>query len=199
MKSPVHHRQGTLDGACGLYSVLMTLLIHRVTHPDELSLLDEADGRTRLGKLRAAMSEQPALVQDGMHLAELESMIATSFGGLLDLEYCDARGAKLLPFIRRSLADDRPVIIGLEASGWAHAVVLVGMELDDDASNGKPTRLLAVDPSADVPPPTASAWNLMINSFATTGGRYPYTCWYGPEGESVQLAGGLATWRKDGQ
>ena len=195
---PVHQRQGTLDGACGLYSVFISLLIHRLVTVDELSLLHLTDPRTRLGKFTKAISRLPALVPEGIYLEELEGMIIGSFGGVMGAERSDCRGSKLFPFVTRQILQNRPVIVSVEWNTGAHAVVVVGLEYSGDGEEQKPTRFLALDPSLESP--RVSAWNLAINAFASDAGRYPYANWSGPEGgHQVQFGGALSTWRKDGR
>ena len=48
----VHLRQGEMDGACGPYCVVMTLIALGVMSRDQARSLDSFDGRTRLGRFR---------------------------------------------------------------------------------------------------------------------------------------------------
>lgn len=192
---PIHHRQGTLDGACGLYSMFMSLLVHRMATVDELGLLHRANPRTRLGKLTKSVSLLSPLVQDGTYLQDLHTMLDDAYGRVLGTELSEKRGAKLIPFIAEQVLMDRPVILSVAWNGGAHAVLVVALEYAANDREHRPSRLLALDPSLESP--RVAAWNVAINAFASQTGPYPYVYLSRTEGNQlVQLTGALSTWRK---
>lgn len=72
---PVLFRQGDLDGACVLYSLIMCLNLCGYVD-GEISFANEPDRRTQLGKLYKQFENFPALFSGGCCMSELQGIIA---------------------------------------------------------------------------------------------------------------------------
>ena len=108
-----HHRQGTLDGACGFYCLSMILDYFELCDPNK----EVADRRTRLGKYLASLQRSSLLVK-GLYERELRNVTeffssqglqveqtdASDFGQLKDFVECLSRQA--VPRILRFQIDD---------------------------------------------------------------------------------------------
>lgn len=60
----IHLRQGEIDGACGPYCAVMTLITLGVMSREQALSLDTFDGRTRLGRFRDNLMAFGALVTE---------------------------------------------------------------------------------------------------------------------------------------
>lgn len=181
--------QGSIDGACGPYSILMALLTLGLVERDEVTSF-VYDGRTKLGKLMGELNNNyRGLFVDGTDIAQLEYIISNSFSSLLNLEKEEGKNKKTIKFILKHLLDDHPVIIGVNGSDCAHWMLAVGYE---ENIIDKKKRLLVLDPSGNEP--IVSSWNSIINLDVDRKGRYPYYWW--TYEDYIQFDEALAFWNK---
>jgi len=193
---PVFLHQGELDGACGLYSVVMSLLICGVV--DLEALVGHAyDGRQRLGKFMGQVRTRfQGLVIEGTYLSDLRDLIAETFASKLEWEYYPAQGHQIRRFVAEQLMDNHPVIVGLRYSTGGHAVVAVGYEgCEQGEGCTLVRRFLLLDPSRSHR--LDSPWNASIRTVADRG-RWPYRFDGGPDGgqTGVTFDTALALWPK---
>ena len=73
IEQQVHLVQGSLDGACGPYCVMMSLLITGLIDRREATLAHPLDGRTSLGKLFRLYTEYEPFFRNGTGLDELKT------------------------------------------------------------------------------------------------------------------------------
>ncbi|WP_215137722.1 hypothetical protein [Hymenobacter sp. ISL-91] len=71
----VHLRQGSADGACGAYSVMMTLLILGQLEYDAITALNPVDRRKRAGRFQTGLEKFPGLLQQGMDIGEMSKLL----------------------------------------------------------------------------------------------------------------------------
>jgi hypothetical protein len=181
--------QGSADGACGLYSIFMGLIMCGVVDREELTGLS-ADKRTRQGKLQELIRRRfSGLIREGSYLSELASLLTLTFGHLLNVEYSDSIGPGARAFIAAHVLQGHPVVTGLDFEGGGHAVVAIGVAWDRTQQD-TPDYLLLLDPSQR--PPFLCAWNNVV-ILRSRGGRYPYRVAAGEY--RVQLSEALAMWR----
>lgn len=175
---PIHLSQGCLDGACGPYSVVMTLLILGLLRWDEATSYGFwFDPDQAKGKFWSRLARQPGLLRDGSDLKELEKLLRSSFGPLLATSEL-APSEELIPFTVANLRQQCPVIIGVRYSGGAHWLVIVGYEEDEQ---GNVTKLLALDSSSTKPQLTAG--NAFIDIAAPAKGKQYKFTWANAAGE----------------
>lgn len=161
-------RQGDLDGACAPYSVCMILMILGLLKIKDLDIYNRPDYRTAKGKLLRYFFEQKGLVRDGYHYSQLLEELKVLKKGLtceLDRDKGD-----VLVAIQKQIENDNPILISVDYSTGAHALVAVGLEYNDTGSINK---ILCIDPGFDKPKLTY--WNSVIDVEHEYKGKYPCT------------------------
>jgi len=198
--SHVALRQGSLDGACGPYSLMMALVISGALR------FDEAIGvwsRRPHGNSMLAREQEKlgALIQNGTSAEDLallfEAIKRSLFPSHLDdlrLELVDddrsmLSGVDLLRAICGHIdAAQTPVILGLNWAerdgGGAHWVVVVGYEGDERAIH----HLVLLDPGAETE--TTGLWNAVLTGPVQRGKR-AYLVWNNRQ-EPRQCSVGIA-------
>lgn len=165
--------QGTLDGACGIYSVVTAMVAGGVISRDEAinAWSTIPDGRTRLAN---ATVHLPALVQDGTDETDQIKLIKALEWHIRKTKTCkpeliDLSGKKLFPEIIGRIDRSIPVIIHLnwEGSG-AHAAVVVGYEFEDNDVY----HLLTIDPGYNIS--RVQLWNAVLTCYRNKNGKKPY-------------------------
>lgn len=185
----IHLAQGSMDGACGPYSLMMALLICGLIDREDLIDLKSVDRRTKPGKLLNLLQQYQGLFRNGTNTKELKKMLSDSYKKVLSTvspkeEKLDK---DLRIFIKNHLELNHPVILWLTFSGSdGHWVVVVGYEYDKreefmnfesveaEWANRIVNKFLLLDPGEDAP--TVSAWNGIVDAVGT-GGQYPYKWW----------------------
>jgi hypothetical protein len=81
----IHLAQGSMDGACGPYSLMMALIICGLIDREDLVSLRKVDGRTSAGKLLNALQEYQGFFRDGTHLEDLSELLEKSYPKHLDV------------------------------------------------------------------------------------------------------------------
>jgi len=166
-------RQGTLDGACGIYSVVTAMVAGGVISRDEAinAWSTKPDGRTRLANAIAHLS---TLVQDGTDENDQIELIKALEWHIKKTKSCkpellDLSGKKLFPEIIDRIDRFIPVIIHLnwEGSG-AHAAVVVGYEFKDNDVY----HLLTIDPGYNIS--SVQLWNAFLTCYRNKSGKKPY-------------------------
>ena len=165
--------QGSIDGACGPYSVLMGLLTLGVVDRNEVTSF-EIDSHTSYGKLRIAMDKyQSSLFNEGTGLADLQKIISKSFGKDLIIEPSNLKSDELIGHVIDKLDENKPTIVGVNYSGGAHWMLAIGYKKNDyDESY----YLLFLDPGGVKP--IFCEWNSIIGVSPDQRGRYPYKWWH---------------------
>lgn len=185
---PVHLTQGSLDGACGPYSVVMVLLILGLLRHDEATSYGNwFDPASHKGKFWRLLEKGPALLRDGTDLSELQKLLRRSFGPILSTAECTDSAAGLIDFTLQHLHNGQPVILGIRYSGGAHWLVIIGYETDAD---GQATKLLALDSAS--PSPQLCSWNAYLDLHARVKSRYPLNWVCANASTSVRLEDALA-------
>ncbi|MDD2899554.1 MAG: hypothetical protein PHI31_12680 [Desulfuromonadaceae bacterium] len=165
---PIHLQQGSLDGACGIYSLFMALTIcGAVKDKDHKALLsaDPVRKNTSTGRalfqIQKLTTKDSMLFRDGVHLSQLKKIIDDAYKTSIKPEENNPN-VDIKDFIIEEIdKNSNPVILHLcDASGrGGHAVVVVGTECSDVKKNF--SRLFLLDPG--VPTPTLAAWNSIID------------------------------------
>ncbi len=164
--------QGSIDGACGPYSLIMGLLSLGVVDRNVV-VSYYTDKRTNFGKLVMAMNEEHStLFTEGTDLGDLQYLLKESFGKKINAEISEHKGTKLIDFALEKLSENKPTIIGVNFKDGAHWMLAIGYEND---SNGFATKLLLLNPSGKSP--IFSSWNAVIDLVPNKSGRYPYNWW----------------------
>lgn len=153
----IHHQQGDLDGACAVYSVIMNLLILSMIEKEEICIYSSIDKRTRKGKLLSYLLEKQGLVRDGYCFRTLAKDIRDYANFTANQKLAKSR-EDAINIIQTSVANDSPIIISVFGEEWAHALLAIGIEYNE---NDVPTKILCLDPGA--PSPICTYWNCIID------------------------------------
>jgi len=170
----VHLMQGSLDGACGPYSLMMGLLICGVVDRYEASRYGAVDRRTSLGRLLAEWHRLGPLAKEGTDPSQLAALLEKAYGRRLNLDFAGGSGAEIREFVERHVNENHPVLLTLAYPGGGHWVVVIGLEYQLTGIDRRLCRFLVLDPAQSTP--TVCAWNGVIEARGG-GGHYPYTWW----------------------
>jgi len=150
-------RQGTLDGACGAYSLAMALMAIGVLNVQDITFTSH-DKRTSLGRFIKQLVEQNGLYPNGDYLLSYKKMVDTDFSKFVSTELYNSKNQLAIDFIISKIGINVPVIVDIQYSGGAHALLVVGVALDEEE---QPEKLLCLDPAFDAP--TCCVWNSVID------------------------------------
>lgn len=166
---PLHRRQGDLDGACAVYSTIMCMLLIGYLTEEDLRLYNSPDRRTAKGKILHELMENNGLVRNGISYIILKKEIEDKCGrDLTVLRYAPQNQDKIVSQIADCIDNNIAPIISVEWNDWAHALLAVGYETDD---NEIITNILCLDPDAESP--KVCAWNCYID-VSKESGDLPY-------------------------
>lgn len=182
-------KQGSIDGACGPYSILMGLLtLGLISFEKVISI--RVRGNERLGKLLHKLNnEYFALFKNGTHLEDLEEIINETFGKVLNLETIKEKNQDVLNFTIEHLKQNHPTIIGINFNSGGHWMLAIGYETNE---KNQVIRILTLDPSGENP--IVSTWNSIIDAKTSKRGIYKYKWW--TEKINVEYAEAIAIWKK---
>lgn len=156
----LHHRQGDLDGACGVYSTIMGLLAIGYISYEEVKVMNSPDKRGKKGQMLSQFLEQQGMIRDGYFTRTLAQDIR---------DYCDDldvkvhyKGENILGYIHDSLIEDQAVVVMVQSKSFCHYVLTVGFEYEkyDDGSDII-TKILCLDPDDDLD--KSNYWNCVID------------------------------------
>ncbi len=176
--------QGTVDGACGPYCLLMGLALAGAESIEDIKGLHEQHGNSALGRFRRAIADETFI--RGTRLPDLARVLRASHKKRLSLSTHRGRDADVLPFVLGHLALDRAVIVGLRGD-VEHWVLVVG-SWTPSQRGGHPL-LLALDPGFRGS--RAAPWNSSIALDWNPGEDHPHL--YGDDAE-VSIEHALAFW-----
>jgi hypothetical protein len=163
--------QGTLDCACGPYSIFMALLTLGVIERDEATSFN-IDGRTKVGKLINELNNNHfSLFKKGTYLKDLENILSYNFNKSLNIKSLKKSGREIIDFTIEQLKNDCPTIVGLRFKNGAHWMLAVGYEEHEN----KIIRLLFLDSSGEQP--NFCSWNSIVDINKPKKGIYPYKWW----------------------
>lgn len=186
---PVHLRQESMDGACGLYSLMMGLIIcGAVNYDDARSIMILSN--TRIKKLLDYLGESDPLFKLGMNMDDMYTAVREYCQKQIDCQGFKGKGQYLLNIIEPYILDNYPVLLLIDIEGLGHWVLVVGCEYKKRrGQEGKLCRLLVLNPDEETP--TMCSWNGAID-VRNQRGKYPYRWW--ATDQKVQLAYALAIW-----
>ncbi len=186
-KEEVFLQQGDMDGACSIYSLMMSLIacvaLKREVATD---IWKNIDGRTREAHLvKEFFMGKDGMYRDGMFLNELADRLTDVYGKKVWAKYYaeDLEIDMTHPEFIYKLCDDISAgfvcLIGINYStGEGHAMFAVGYEEED----GEIVRVFCLDPGRPLQP--CSYWNAVINIDSARG---EYCDLYLPNGSKVYL------------
>lgn len=181
------YRQGGLDGACGIYSLLVCFDL--CGNSEDIQKFDK---RTRFGKALSSLERKgfDLFIKGGLDLSEVMDFIgAGSYDNIFNTEKIKASGEKNLKFAIDHINEAHPTMLGLknEEEGLDHWVTAIGLEL----FNEKTIKVLLIDPLKEST--RLCPWNDYLSIAQPAEGPYPYSL---SEGINVYCSEALAIWPK---
>ena len=165
-KQEVHLRQGDLDGACGVYSMMMCLVIEKIVKKDFITNVPESLKRnTSYGRLVSHFLEKKGMVINGYEgTKELAAELQSAFKKKVDVQYFDE--GNILEIIINYLKENHPVEIKFNRiRTYGHFVVVIGYREEENF-----TDLYCLDPG--FPMGKAQMWNNVLRINTTSSAMY---------------------------
>lgn len=170
-------RQGQLDGACGIYSLLMLLILHKKINSEDLKDETDHDVPQYVKRLKEQiLTPLKGIRSSGTTLDYLREMLLKIFNGqiLVSVYKNQEKGddTKMLHYrIRNQLDAGYPVLIAYKKPNTCgHALVVIGYTLFEGNF-----RLYCLDPSFNIS--WCSYWNNIIDiNITETDKDWPDYC-----------------------
>lgn len=159
---PLHLRQGDMDGACAVYSLMMYLIALKILTYNQVTNLDTSfKGQTSKGRLFKEFFIKDGLCRSGFYFSTIEEKLKKSFAKIVipkAVQYESGRDHQqvVIRTIKESLEEDAPIMIAVVFKGGAHAILAVGYE----ERNGAISKFFCLDPGCEIS--NYSYWNTVI-------------------------------------
>ena len=158
-KAEFHKRQGNIDGACAVYCLMMCLLHLNYIDDEDLDIYNFPNRKTAKGKLLYELLENKGLIKGGYSYATLKKDIENACGkDLIVSRFAPRTQERIVDKIGELIDEDIPPIISIVWEDGAHALLSIGIEMDN---KDKITKILCLDPSSEKP--QVSYWNCYID------------------------------------
>ena len=167
----LHKRQGDLDGACAIYSLVMAMLCKGLLAEDDTKVYNRPNRRTDKGKFLYHFFNEKGMIRDGYTYTALAKEINESPFGIKAIRKNPRTNVGRIELISDYIYDNIPVIISVVFEDGAHALLAVGIEVDSDETI---TKILCLDPGH--PSPKYSSWNCFIDVSKEMKSDYPFYC-----------------------
>ena len=156
-KRSIALHQGSLDGACAVYSTIISLMCLRQINFEDVNT-GKIDKRSPKGKFLSILLEQRGMNMQGWYLKTLAQEINNTSD--FDIKATAIR-KDYIDRIYDNTHEDLPSIIGLSFNNneFGHAIVCIGVEESEECEN-KPVKLLCIDPA--YPMACTAYWNCVI-------------------------------------
>lgn len=76
---PLHEQQGSMDGACSVYSLIMALKLMKHISNEDVTVYQKSDRRTPKGKLLHELMESRGFVRQGSSFKELTKKVKSIY------------------------------------------------------------------------------------------------------------------------
>ena len=183
-KQLVHLQQGSLDGACAVYSMMMCLIMNKVIKRKDITDLDFShDGRESKGRLVRLFLEHHGLIRKGYDFISLKADLYNAFRKRVNVSCCVSKfyaetngitpteefeiKTTLIEDIIEALDSNKPVEIGFtrkrDKSG--HAIIAIGYEKKHDSVS-----FFCLDPGHDLP--KGQFWNNILQVSMDSTAKY---------------------------
>lgn len=170
-------RQGTLDGACGFYSLIYCLLIQKfITAKDIDTAIKNPEESNN--DLLNYMFEKCGMYRDGLTVEQIKRILknrsefkaeAIMLSKDEEENLCD----KVADYLDQGV----PVMIGVDwnNNGDGHWLVAVGYENKTKKDTSYVEKLFCIDPDPEAGDLTHAPWNALIETPWDRKGQFPYT------------------------
>lgn len=172
---PLHEHQGSMDGACAVYSIIMSLKLVKYISNADVDVYGKLDKRTHKGRLLHELMESRGLVRQGTDFKELTQKIKSICKDDIYIEHMRFKTNSAMITQLEEMVDDNwigSVVLGMDYKhGGGHAVLFVGIEYD---IHGKMSKILCLDPGCEES--FIAPWNCYID-VTNRRGKYPFICY----------------------
>lgn len=166
----VHLRQGDMDGACAVYSMMMCLMIEKIIKRKLITNTPSNLKRnTSDGRLVRFFLERQGMVIDGYTLNTLQQDLQSTFKSKVDSIYHEYEDSDIIEEIVKILDDNHPVELCFSRKrNYGHALVAIGYKRDDSQ-----VTLYCLDPG--FPLEDCQLWNNVLEIDTTSAAKYNCT------------------------
>ena len=185
-KQEIHLQQGSLDGACAVYSLIMNLMIiKKIKRKDVVDLVYHHDGRTSKGRLVKVFFENNGLIRKGYWFKKLQQdlnsaykkrvfancYLSPSFAHEISNVFPELDPSEikvsLVDEILDTLDKDIPVEIGFTRKGrkGGHAIITLGYQETQNSVS-----LFCLDPG--FPLAKGQIWNNILQIEMNSTSKY---------------------------
>ena len=166
-KQVAHLRQGELDGACAVYSMMMCLVIEKIIKRNIITNVPESLRRnTSDGRLINHFLEKQGMVIKGYELKILKDELQSAFRKKVAPCYYSADEYDLTAVIKEAIDSNKPAEIGFSRKRQSgHAVVIIGYKEEKDK-----TSFYCLDPG--YPMEECQIWNNVLEVDLTATAKY---------------------------
>lgn len=166
-KQGAHLRQGELDGACAVYSMMMCLVIEKIIKRNIITNVPESLRRnTSDGRLINHFLEKQGMVVDGYELKILKDELQSTFRKKVNPYYYSADEYDLQAVIKEAINSNQPVEIKFSRKRqYGHAVVIIGYKEERDK-----TSFYCLDPG--YPMEECQIWNNVLEVDLNATAKY---------------------------
>ena len=166
-KQGAHLRQGELDAACAVYSMMMCLVIEKIIKRNIITNVPESLRRnTSDGRLINHFLEKQGMVIKGYELKILKDELQSAFRKKVTPYYYSADEYDLPAVIKEALDSNKPVEIGFSRKKqYGHAVVIIGYKEEKDK-----TSFYCLDPG--YPMEGCQIWNNVLEVDLNATAKY---------------------------
>ncbi len=179
----LHCEQGSLDGACVVYSTIMALLTEGYLSSDDIDIFSEnrPSRRSQKGKLISYLLEEQGLLRDGYSLRTMTQDLRKYLDGYIINHHTKDVPERAIEYIE----SDIPVILRVVSdTGMDHAIFAIGTEyMTQKNDEEKLLKLFCLDPGYDKD--KTAYWNCVIDTSRTNAGDYPY--WYITDEQTLRV------------
>lgn len=176
-KRKIHLRQGDMDGACAVYSMMMCLIMIKAITPNDVHPDNEhPNGRESKGRLINHFLNYQGMIRTGYELDKLKEELEHVFKSKVQVIYKDE---DVLSNILLAIDKDIPVEIGIDYKRkGGHAIAVIGYKVEKDS-----TLLFCLDPA--FPLQEGTYWNnvLIVKGQKAEG----YNCYDIMEDNNVRI------------
>lgn len=166
-KQWAHLRQGELDGACAVYSMMMCLVIEKIIKRNIITNVPESLRRnTSDGRLINHFLEKQGMVVDGYELKILKDELQSAFRKKVAPCYYSADEYDLTAVIKEAIDSNKPAEIKFSRKRqYGHAVVIIGYKEEKDK-----TSFYCLDPG--YPMEECQIWNNVLEVDLAATAKY---------------------------
>lgn len=185
-------QQGSVDGACGPYSIFMALMSIGIVNRKHIEDFFPEEKSDSLARFYKQLKRKPTLLTSGTSLKELDKLITTSFTNI-KTDCSSNKNETLIKFITGHIQQNHPVVVGIRGENFAHWLLVIGYTYDEETDAAKYAKqFLCLDPGQ--PTSYLCLWNSILD-FSSRQYRKKYPFKYYPNDDNILFEEAIAIWK----